>query len=471
MDFWKQLQLYTWNNAGWMMLYTMSVFIVCVLAKERKQSWRVALFAIVSGIIFYNPLFACVTFQRVFPSYKEYSRVSWLLFAPVIVSIAVAEVTSMKDNRRKIYVWTSYVLLLLIISTSSIPKLIVYPDNVYKINQDVLDVAKILVEDISEYDFNEQNRTALEENDSRPRVLIQTDDDEGHAGDPMYYGIRQYTSKVVLTQTIISPEKYEDFDFELYTYGVTNYQYFICSNQSNLISQAEQYGFELLCKSGEYALLKNTKSFSLFFVRHGQTETNVAGIYAGSGTDAMLTIMGIQQATETGEALSSVQFTNVFTSELTRTADTAKYIMNENDNTVPEFETISYLNDFYWGNLEGITMDEVASAYPDFDLDTYIGTAADSSFVSPIGSWSKYELINRYKMAFEQIAAKSQDGGTSLAVGHSAMIWYFQDVFPEEVSSDVILDSAGITILYYDRGTWSLEYLNLSADEYKELDL
>ena len=127
MDFWKLLQSYTWTNAGWILLYVISIIFIYQLVKEKKQSDKVIIFIIISALIFFNPFFASITFQRVFPSYKEYSRVSWLFFAPVVVSIAVVELASIKKCKRKVSVWLAYALILLIISlTSLIPESIKY---------------------------------------------------------------------------------------------------------------------------------------------------------------------------------------------------------------------------------------------------------------------------------------------------------------------------------------------------------
>ena len=458
MDFWHNLQFHKWASSGWILLFIISLLYIIYKRNNIGKKIDVAIvFLLLSIVLYFSPVFSKIMLQHFLPSYLEYERLSWLFFSREIIAFSgVLFIMNLEKKRRFSAIGIMLCFCLLISNVSFISRGFKLSENIYKVPDDVISISDAIISDTV---------------DEKPQVLVQVENYDAAAGDEMYHGIRQYTSKPVLSMLNLNPETYNAEDFDLSDYSVMNYQYFVCHNENLLCTQAEDAGFDLLKKTDNYCLYKNTKEFALYFVRHGQTEANVEGIYAGSGTDAMLTIMGIQQAAETGEALSSVQFTNVFTSELTRTADTAKYIMNENDNTVPEFETISYLNDFYWGNLEGMTMDEVASAYPDFELDTYIGTADDTSFISPIGSWSKYGLIDRYKKALEQIAAKTQSGGTSLVVGHSAMIWYLQSVFPEEVSLDAGLDNAGITVLHYSRGTWSLEYLNLLADEYKELDL
>ncbi len=331
-------------------------------------------------------------------------------------------------------------------------------ENCYKVPNDVVEISNKIIDDTDDIQ-------------SRPYVLVQESEDTGFAGDWMYHGIRQYTSLPVLSKIMITSEKIREDKFDLSLYNVTDYQYFVCHNDEVLKKQVVDLGLKLLVETDNYCLYKNTKEFTVFFVRHGQTSANVANIYAGSGTDAMLTLTGIQQAEDTGTALSNVWFTDVYSSELTRATDTSSYILSKNLNEIPNNCTNQYLNDFYWGDIEGMTVDAVNEMYPDFNFDKYIGTSDDGAFISPIHTWSKCDTIYRYKRFFTLLSIQVQNGGNALVVGHSAMIWYFQQMFPDQVSEDAGLDNASITILHYDRGTWTLEYLNLSAEEYEELGL
>jgi len=66
----------------------------------------------------------------------------------------------------------------------------------------------------------------------------------------------------------------------------------------------------------------------LFFIRHGETVDNVAGLYAGI-RDSALTVHGVHQASRLAYYLAREghRFTNVFSSDLTRAVRTAEAIL------------------------------------------------------------------------------------------------------------------------------------------------
>lgn len=462
MDFWSSLQVHKWQSAVWILLYIMSLIFIF---RNRKR-WAVdcisiLIFTVITGILFYCPIFAKIMELSFLPSHLEYERVSWLLFINPICALVIVKILhGLEKKQRKRAIILLFIAGIMASNVTLVTRDYTVADNYYKVPDDVVIISEALVDDSSCDDLS-----------IKPMVFVQEDEDYGYVGNAMYHGIRQYTSGPILSKIVISPKTYQAKNFQLADYGLMNYKYFVCHNKAALRKQAEKAGFTLLVKTDEYCLYRNDKEIAVYFVRHGQTDANVAGIYAGSGTDAMLTDEGILQAKASGEALSEEKFSEVYTSEMTRASDTANYILKENNNDIPKCQKNSYLNDFYWGDLEGVKADEVAEIYPDFTMDGYIGTATDSSFVSPINGWSKKYTISRYKNAFCEIAADVTNNGNALVVGHSAMVWYFQQMFPEQVSEDAGLDNASITILHYDRGRWTLEYLNLSAEEYEELGL
>lgn len=253
------------------------------------------------------------------------------------------------------------------------------------------------------------------------------------------------------------------FDEDNLIDDLMNYEYFVCPDKEELQSQVETAGFELIYESSEHFVFKNNRECTIYFVRHGQTDANVAQLFAGSGTDATLTEQGEQQALATGKALSEVSFSDAYASELTRTQKTAELVLSENASETPEIEVLSQWNDIDWGQVEGMPASEVFSIYPDFNEDTYIGTATDESFVSPIQAETKAEVISRMHTALNQVAAETE--GNALVVGHSSMIWCLKAMFGEQVSIDG-LENASITVLQYTKGNWSLNRINVSAEEY-----
>lgn len=461
MDFWYNLQVHKWPSAGWILLYVICLIVLFHNRDKWGDKVKASLIFIgISMVLFLCPLFAKVMVGTLLPSYLEYERMTWLLFiVPVCAFVIVKLLYQMKRRTRKKAVGISLIALLFISNISFISRGYSTAENLLKVPDDVITISEALLDDAG---YNDDPTV-------KPQVLVQEEADNGTIGNWMYHGIRQYTSAPQLTPIYISEEEYDKEDFDILNYGLMNYEYFICSNSENLKEQAEASGYEMLVETDEYVLYKNVKECTVYIVRHGETDANVMGTFAGSGTDAMLTDNGIQQATDTGIALQDITFASAYASELTRAQDTAGIILKHNKDTEVSLTTVSNLNDISWGDIEGMLIEDVYEKYPDYSDDTYIGTLTDTSFVSPIGAESKAYVVSRYSQAMQQIVSTSSEDGNVLVVGHSAMLWWLQTVFGEEVNIPG-LNNASITVVQYSKGHWTLKYLNQSATEYEEIN-
>lgn len=68
---------------------------------------------------------------------------------------------------------------------------------------------------------------------------------------------------------------------------------------------------------------------TIYFVRHGETEANAAGLVSGAGNDTSLTENGRQQARKAGQNLQDKKIELIICSPLSRTVETAAIIANE----------------------------------------------------------------------------------------------------------------------------------------------
>ncbi|KAM9845727.1 fructose-2,6-bisphosphatase TIGAR B [Aulostomus maculatus] len=71
-------------------------------------------------------------------------------------------------------------------------------------------------------------------------------------------------------------------------------------------------------------------TFSLTFIRHGETQYNRDKLLQGQGVDTSLSETGLQQAEAVGRYLTDITFNNVFVSNLQRTVQTAEIILRNN---------------------------------------------------------------------------------------------------------------------------------------------
>lgn len=90
----------------------------------------------------------------------------------------------------------------------------------------------------------------------------------------------------------------------------------------------------------------------IYIIRHGQTDWNVEGRYAGR-IDIPLNNKGIEQAKEIKEKLKNVKFDKVFSSPLARAYNTAKIICN--NEIIKDNRIIERSN----GDLEGKLKTEI----------------------------------------------------------------------------------------------------------------
>ena len=98
---------------------------------------------------------------------------------------------------------------------------------------------------------------------------------------------------------------------------------------------------------------------NLYIVRHGQTDYNVTGRFAGR-LDIPLNDVGINEAYEVKNKLNGIKFDKVYSSPLSRALETAKIITDEDiitDETIIERSN---------GELEGKLKSEISSL-PDFN--------------------------------------------------------------------------------------------------------
>ena len=99
----------------------------------------------------------------------------------------------------------------------------------------------------------------------------------------------------------------------------------------------------------------------IYIVRHGETEWNAEGRIQGH-TDIGLSDRGREQARATARRLAEVPFAVAYSSDMSRTRDTARIILGERDiplHSVPE------LREYHKGVFEGLTVQQYRQRYPE----------------------------------------------------------------------------------------------------------
>ena len=99
------------------------------------------------------------------------------------------------------------------------------------------------------------------------------------------------------------------------------------------------------------------------FVRHGETDANRAGILQGGSINLPLNETGKMQAEAVAEYLKEIDFDVAFSSDLLRAAETARIIIDKNQNGIPLFMT-PQLQEWKCGEMDGMSFTEIYERFP-----------------------------------------------------------------------------------------------------------
>ena len=134
-------------------------------------------------------------------------------------------------------------------------------------------------------------------------------------------------------------------------------------------------------KARLFELLRHSERASthLYLIRHGQTEGNVKHLLIGS-TDMPLDDLGMRQAAQIGNRMSTIRLDAVVSSPLRRASTTAGEIARHQR---LELTIDPRLVEIHFGHCEGLTISEAVARYP--ELMTVGADPLDEHFAWPGG--------------------------------------------------------------------------------------
>ncbi|MGD9871526.1 MAG: histidine phosphatase family protein [Thauera sp.] len=186
-------------------------------------------------------------------------------------------------------------------------------------------------------------------------------------------------------------------------------------------------------------------------VRHGETAWNVERRLQGH-LDIPLNTVGQRQAEAAAANLERTPFAAFYSSDLTRTRETAATVARPHGLAVrPE----PRLRERHYGAFQGLTYAEAARLHPD----TYrLFVARDTDFSFPGGGESLNTFAARVRAALEDIAARHR-GEQVLVVTHGGVL----DVVHRIASStdlraprDFALPNAALNWIEHTAGAWRM---------------
>jgi probable phosphoglycerate mutase len=149
-------------------------------------------------------------------------------------------------------------------------------------------------------------------------------------------------------------------------------------------------------------------------VRHGQTQYNADGRVQGQ-IDIPLNEIGAWQAERIGERLKAYRPSAIFTSDLSRAADTARAIAAHHP-AIPFLDT-TLLREIDYGVFEGMHLPEIKQTYPEEYLQWREG---DIGYTPPRAE-SIYEQRARASRAVKWVREHCSEG-TIVLVSHGGIM-------------------------------------------------
>lgn len=228
------------------------------------------------------------------------------------------------------------------------------------------------------------------------------------------------------------------------------------------------------CSSNDAKEAKN-EGTTIYFVRHGKTMFNNTD-QVQSWSDTPLIEKGEKQADATGIGMKDIKFTTAYTSDLGRARATAKRILAQNANDVPELIELVGLREWGYGGYEGklnhemwdpifeahgLKFDDEWSQYGELvkqmsDADIANAIAAND----PTHTAETYDQITkRSQEAIDQIVKETEEkgGGNALVISSGSEIpTILELIVPGQYKGEDI-SNCSATIVEYKDGKYTLK--------------
>lgn len=190
-------------------------------------------------------------------------------------------------------------------------------------------------------------------------------------------------------------------------------------------------------------------------VRHGVTEWNILGRMQGH-SDIPLSPMGRRQAEAIAERLADERIDAVYTSDLSRAADTGRAIAKRHG---LEIQQLAELRETMLGEWEGMTDAEIIARG---DGDALAMYRCDPAAYRPPGSESVENVAGRIRAARARVA-QEHPGGLVVMVGHGGSL---RAIFSEAIRAPIRcmfafrLNNASLSVVDFGPARSSIVMLN-----------
>jgi broad specificity phosphatase PhoE len=189
---------------------------------------------------------------------------------------------------------------------------------------------------------------------------------------------------------------------------------------------------------------------TFFFVRHGESEANAAGIFSGR-RDSPLTERGRRQSDVVAEALRDIAFDRIVATPLARSLDTALVVARTRGMPVYVERDLVEID---VGEKTGAKYDEVRG----------LPAWKDDGFVAWPGGETLEQVLDRALAVIRRVA-REVPGGTVLVIGHGGvtriLVSHFLGILPRLDRSPAT--NTNVTVIVTDGDSGKVERLFESA--------
>lgn len=254
LDLIRQLHPFFWKNNVYFMVYMGC--LLCLFLFRKKEQWKSGYRGIfwysvvVLIVICYNPLFARLTYYRLWYDMSTYVRV--FLILPVILTVAYvfSGLIGMMPRIAGDVVLAGLVVLMIVYGeTPGDHEMYMAAENPYKINTEAVQISDMIGRELPERE--------------RCMVYIPAQLDEVHGTDLVSMGMRQYDATFIITDTFpmaVSKEELENGDFEQYLEEIEENAdlpvYVLCLTEENMIKEMEKCGYRSLGRTEHFSVMR-----------------------------------------------------------------------------------------------------------------------------------------------------------------------------------------------------------------------
>lgn len=198
----------------------------------------------------------------------------------------------------------------------------------------------------------------------------------------------------------------------------------------------------------------------IIFTRHGETQWNVENRCQGQ-RDIKLTDRGLSQAKALAQRLKNHEIDVIYTSDLSRAADTAKEIHQAMDRDWVKVIQEPTLREMGFGDWQGLTFAEIELQYKDLSEERKITPYGE------IPGGEKHQDLVQRGIKFVNHCLKNHHGQTVLAVTHGgflkALLHHYLELPWKIVKNNMYIDNCSLTVFKGKEDKVVIERINDTA--------